>query len=249
VMKRNPEMEHADENMVTVAPGKTGEIVWQFTKAGKIDATIETCSTRTAAPAVRRGLGCVVTQPASPMSAGRPSVVLPLGGQQLLRMRGVPASRRIGSMAAPARMTTLLIAALVAAGCGGGSQAPSDADLVASTIKDYLRLQADGDAVQACTLLTASGRRQLTAFVAERARSMPLATGSLTCERAIELVRLVAGTELLDAMRNAEVENVHVTGPRANAEVVGTGDVGRRPVSLQKTGDVWRIRAVLSLGG
>lgn len=37
VMKKNPEMEHADENMVTVAPGKSGEIVWQFTKSGKID--------------------------------------------------------------------------------------------------------------------------------------------------------------------------------------------------------------------
>ena len=37
VMKKNPEMEHADENMVTVAPGKVGEIVWQFTKTGKID--------------------------------------------------------------------------------------------------------------------------------------------------------------------------------------------------------------------
>ena len=37
VMKKNPEMEHADDNMVTVAPGKSGEIVWQFTKAGKID--------------------------------------------------------------------------------------------------------------------------------------------------------------------------------------------------------------------
>ena len=37
VMKKNPEMEHADENMLTVAPGQSGEIVWQFTKAGKID--------------------------------------------------------------------------------------------------------------------------------------------------------------------------------------------------------------------
>ena len=36
VMKKNPEMEHADPNMVTVAPGKTGEVVWQFTKAGKV---------------------------------------------------------------------------------------------------------------------------------------------------------------------------------------------------------------------
>ena len=37
VMKKNPEMEHADANSVTVQPGKTGEIVWQFTQAGKVD--------------------------------------------------------------------------------------------------------------------------------------------------------------------------------------------------------------------
>ncbi|MBD9668526.1 cupredoxin family protein [Variovorax sp. VRV01] len=36
-MKKNPEMEHADPNMVTLAAGKSGEIVWQFTKAGKVD--------------------------------------------------------------------------------------------------------------------------------------------------------------------------------------------------------------------
>ena len=37
VMKKNPEMEHAEENMISVAPGKTGEIIWQFTKSGKVD--------------------------------------------------------------------------------------------------------------------------------------------------------------------------------------------------------------------
>ena len=36
LMKKYPEMEHADDNMVTVKPGVTGEIVWQFTKAGTI---------------------------------------------------------------------------------------------------------------------------------------------------------------------------------------------------------------------
>jgi uncharacterized cupredoxin-like copper-binding protein len=36
-MMKNPEMEHADPNMVTLAGGKAGEIVWQFTKAGKVD--------------------------------------------------------------------------------------------------------------------------------------------------------------------------------------------------------------------
>ena len=37
VMKKNPEMEHADANMVSVAPGQSGEIIWQFTKAGRVD--------------------------------------------------------------------------------------------------------------------------------------------------------------------------------------------------------------------
>ena len=37
VMIKNPEMEHADANMVTVAPGKSGEIIWQFTKAGDVN--------------------------------------------------------------------------------------------------------------------------------------------------------------------------------------------------------------------
>lgn len=37
VMKKFPEMEHAEANMVTLAPGERGEIVWQFTKAGKVD--------------------------------------------------------------------------------------------------------------------------------------------------------------------------------------------------------------------
>jgi uncharacterized cupredoxin-like copper-binding protein len=36
-MKKNPEMEHAEPNMITLAPGKTGEIIWQFTQAGKVD--------------------------------------------------------------------------------------------------------------------------------------------------------------------------------------------------------------------
>ena len=36
-MKKNPEMEHADPQMVTVKPGQKSEIIWQFTKAGKVD--------------------------------------------------------------------------------------------------------------------------------------------------------------------------------------------------------------------
>jgi uncharacterized cupredoxin-like copper-binding protein len=36
-MKKNPEMEHDDPNAKRVPPGKKGEIVWKFTKAGTFD--------------------------------------------------------------------------------------------------------------------------------------------------------------------------------------------------------------------
>jgi uncharacterized cupredoxin-like copper-binding protein len=36
VMKKNPGMEHADDNMLTVKPGSTGELLWQFTQAGTV---------------------------------------------------------------------------------------------------------------------------------------------------------------------------------------------------------------------
>jgi uncharacterized cupredoxin-like copper-binding protein len=38
MMKKFPDMEHPDEpNMVSVAPGKTAELVWHFTEAGTVD--------------------------------------------------------------------------------------------------------------------------------------------------------------------------------------------------------------------
>lgn len=37
LMKKSPHMEHADDNMLTVAPGQRGELLWRFTQAGKVD--------------------------------------------------------------------------------------------------------------------------------------------------------------------------------------------------------------------
>ena len=36
-MRKHPEMEHADDNAVTVDPGQRGEIIWHFTQAGTVD--------------------------------------------------------------------------------------------------------------------------------------------------------------------------------------------------------------------
>jgi uncharacterized cupredoxin-like copper-binding protein len=36
LMKKFPEMEHDDPNQVRVAPGQVGEIIWQFSKPGRL---------------------------------------------------------------------------------------------------------------------------------------------------------------------------------------------------------------------
>ena len=36
-MLKNPEMEHADDNQITLAPGKSGELLWQFSQAGTVN--------------------------------------------------------------------------------------------------------------------------------------------------------------------------------------------------------------------
>ena len=37
VMKKLPDMEHDEPNKISLAPGKQGEVIWKFTKAGAVD--------------------------------------------------------------------------------------------------------------------------------------------------------------------------------------------------------------------
>jgi uncharacterized cupredoxin-like copper-binding protein len=37
MMRKTPEMKHAEPNQVSVEPGKTGELIWQFTRDGTFD--------------------------------------------------------------------------------------------------------------------------------------------------------------------------------------------------------------------
>lgn len=37
LMRKFPDMEHAEPNQLTLDPGKSGILVWQFTKAGTVD--------------------------------------------------------------------------------------------------------------------------------------------------------------------------------------------------------------------
>jgi len=37
MMRNNPAMQHADANMISLAPGENGEMIWQFDKPGNFD--------------------------------------------------------------------------------------------------------------------------------------------------------------------------------------------------------------------
>lgn len=37
MMRARPELQHADSNMVNLAPGDKDDVVWQFDKPGKFD--------------------------------------------------------------------------------------------------------------------------------------------------------------------------------------------------------------------
>lgn len=36
-MLKNPEMRHADDNQISLEPGKNGELIWQFTQSGTVN--------------------------------------------------------------------------------------------------------------------------------------------------------------------------------------------------------------------
>ena len=37
LMKKHPHMEHAEDNMLSLEAGKSGELIWKFTQAGTVD--------------------------------------------------------------------------------------------------------------------------------------------------------------------------------------------------------------------
>lgn len=66
-MKKSPEMEHADANMLTLKPGKSGEIVWQFTNAGAVSFA---CLQPGHYDAGMKGLVTVASAKATPKHSG-----------------------------------------------------------------------------------------------------------------------------------------------------------------------------------
>jgi hypothetical protein len=132
---------------------------------------------------------------------------------------------------------------LVAAGCGGSSNAgPSAADVakVKSTITQALAAVANGDGATACSLATTTGQATLAKLV-----------GSSSCTSAISLLASQLPPNTKAALRDAQVKKVSISGNTAtvnNADITAPqaniGDLPLPPTVLVKQPDgSWKLNS------
>jgi hypothetical protein len=139
----------------------------------------------------------------------------------------------------------LVVAITIAfAGCGAAHPRP-DQQRVKDVVHSYLRAQVAGDGKSACALLTAGAQDQLVALVLKAGKGS--VTTRPSCRDAVALVTVVAGQQLLNALKTAGIENVQVQGAQASAMVV-LGDGEAQKVALVKSGTAWKIAGVPGLG-
>jgi len=124
-------------------------------------------------------------------------------------------------------VATLAVAAVALAGCGGG--AGEDAK---SAVKSYVNAFVNGDGAKACSLMTASTRRQ---FVA-RTRQ-PYKTTD--CVSAVEAIRTTAGQAGMDKLKKLTYSDAKVTGDTATVKL--TSGSRTSTANLKKEGGSWKV--------
>jgi len=141
------------------------------------------------------------------------------------------------------------IVAIAVAGCGSShkSPAPTGQQQVEQVLRSYLHAQTSGDAQTACSLLTDAAQRELETLVLHAGNG--LLTTLPSCQDAVGLVRAVAGSKLLQALSTAQVTQVRVQGNHATAEITDGTAFGQQQVSLDRTGNTWKIAGVPGLTG
>jgi hypothetical protein len=121
-------------------------------------------------------------------------------------------------------LIALLLAAvaLFAAGCGGSS----DQDQAKSAVEDYLAAVTKGDGDKACSLITDQTKKNI-----ER--------GGRKCGETISALNKGPGRSVLQAFKDAKVENVKVKGDRATADI--KVKTLTQPTNLRKEGGKWKL--------
>ena len=131
-------------------------------------------------------------------------------------------------------MALVLLVALAASGCGGGSDQP-DPDAARSAVSDFAKAFGAGDGGKACDLLTSTAQ----AAIVKRVKVLAAATD---CPTAIERLHDAAGSQVTGAFSTAKVTDVQVKGDTATARLVSGGH--STSVALTKQDGDWRLTGV-----
>jgi hypothetical protein len=143
----------------------------------------------------------------------------------------VPSACRQGSLE-PMRVVLLatLLLAVLATGCGDGSQSPED---VTSAAVSGL---SKGDEKKVCAQLTEPAKVRLLKVLADDPPIVKPVTAS-TCEDAIVKVHAQLTKPIRAVLEDGEVDKAKITGDKAVVHVTGAGT----DVELQKVADEWKI--------
>ena len=142
-------------------------------------------------------------------------------------------------------ISCLAAAALLLAGCGGGSHQTAAERAVATTLQGYLSALAHGDYAGACARLTDDAKEK----IARRSRAPTLSLPATTCPQQLRgLVRFVPRPQrdsVLGVVAGAKVRSVHVTGAQATADVRATfnGHTQDQAIDLVLVGNAWEVDA------
>jgi hypothetical protein len=140
-------------------------------------------------------------------------------------------------MARTATLVSIVLAAIVLAGCGDDNSAgnaprsePGTAQrTVRQVVEDYVAGLAEGRAEPVCRSLSEQGRKALTSFLPSDQESLP-------CAQAAKRVARISAP-----LRHPRVEGISVSGSRATARVRSTKPAYDSGVLLTRVNGAWLI--------
>jgi len=134
-------------------------------------------------------------------------------------------------MTRPASRAVAIVLAILAAGCGGGDDAP-DSEQVTRAVSDYAHAFGSGDGDKACALLTPGARDAFTSRVSSL-------VGTRDCAGAVDKLQTVAGPNGTGPFQDATASGAKVEGDTATVTLKAGG--ASEQVKLEKRDGDWLL--------
>jgi hypothetical protein len=129
-------------------------------------------------------------------------------------------------------LALVAVAAMIAAGCGGGDDAGKAQETVSAAVSGL----GKGDGKQVCDQLTVAAQKQILALLANNPLGFPDIKAT-SCVEGITKLHAALTKVQRDVLVDGEVGDAKVTGDRAKVRVVGFG----MQADLQKINGRWMI--------